>query len=167
MNEANEFLLRYISRHVPGAQWLIAGGYARDIALGAVPKDMDIIICGSDPAWLDDLPAPWFIDEVNEPSEMADEDVNDFDDRLSYVVQLEAEGGLSADLLFPLAPTPLEYVKLFDFNINQFVMTGHYDAGPVFVGKDYGRLVQLRNAKVSPERREYMEAKARAFGWEV
>lgn len=160
----------------------VAGGAARDIALGTSPRDIDLIVCPKHPdevylvlAALE-LGLGYKIEkdfQHEESTGLLTDAVNpgDYDalveqNRWSRVVKLVAPGKLGIDVLVSVDDSLEAAIQAFDFNINQFAILSAYNF-PRFFGEQQGTLVQNRQAQVSPERITHVQNIARAAGWSV
>ena len=145
----------------------IAGGYPRDIANNADPRDIDIVAIGSKAqammlrVWLEKnslLSAP-----VTYDSSLDNEEYED--DRIWCVMKVCSDTPI--DIIFwnetDYADTDDIVTNGFDFNINQYILDGD---SPLFLGSDEGCLTQVRE-EVNDSRTSKMTECARKLGWKV
>jgi len=120
-----------------GVQAVVAGGAARDLYWGRIPKDYDLIIIGEAPS-VDDL-ADDLRDQLaanvtpfGNGSSMADVDsIGGGSDRLDYVIKVEFNG-VHIDVLKHVDdyPSPLDAVRNFDFSLNFIWLNDKWEAVP-------------------------------------
>jgi hypothetical protein len=175
----------------------IAGGCARDFALGGTPKDIDVVVHGPDRdtqryviGELEALGyhvmadyerqliegAQYLVDSVSggqapvtDGHAIDSASVNVLtDDRWCRVVKLERQGHLPVDILFTPEPRSVTLViDSFDFNINQYAILRPGNA-PLYLGTTPGgTLHQNRSASVSPCRIEHIRNTARKYNWSI
>lgn len=128
--------------------FVIAGGYPRDLALGRQPKDVDICIYNYHPedaaemkftemlySWLKEK---GLIKTVHDEDEQLSYD----DARIHRVWSLNCD----VDIIFWNAANEWEVLRNFDFNINQYIWDATRQL-PMFVGNlpEKGTLTMLRD----------------------
>lgn len=180
--------------HDVGGSAAIAGGAARDFALGGIPKDLDVIILGvSDEGAehvLNELHAigynvdadfrrsthdgqTFLVDYISNGSiafegSTALTDISQnvlTDDRWVRVIKLVSDTGLGVDLLFSKETSLQEAVHAFDFNINQYIITRPGRA-PMYVGSTPpGTLHQNRTTQVTATRVAHIQSIAVRYNW--
>lgn len=147
-------LVDHLIGHGIGA--IIAGGCARDLFFGVVPKDIDIICAGTDPETVSRaLDAGGYIYEKFPKYHTGSDS-----DRLQGVWKLESCG---IDVILYETECVSEAIEKFDYNLNQFAIVGAQrgiDGATIrFMGEHYwGKLVRLRE-DARGSRAEKMEAK--------
>ncbi|WYW00655.1 nucleotidyltransferase [Pseudomonas phage vB_PpuP-Vasula] len=138
----------------------IAGGFARDVYFGAEPKDIDIIVAAGS-----------IHDDVSEAHAILGEILKDLGvQHLGFRMYTESVsdrlvGGFkcvgNVDVVLYDVPLALEAVQAFDFNLNQFVLTGRtFESAYVsYEGNEsYHDLVPVRE-DFTPERFAKMRTK--------
>ena len=135
---------------------LIAGGYARDIHFGIVPKDIDIFVSSIQHA-------KSILDSIGAEYEEYESYCKVPENYIQGVIKL---GDVDIVGISASAASPLQHVQqCFDYNINQFVILNDV---PVFVGKDYGTLTCVRGGNpFKCGRTTYVEEKATTLGWKL
>lgn len=192
MPQYPEYLKRLISSlHATGIPMQnigVAGGYARDVYLGHVPNDIDVIIVGCPELTAADFfhPSPLYLDKES-PVVLygyTEGGFGDSTDRWTNIIQFGncAGGlhpdapGLGVDILVAQGAykTLADVVHHFDFNINQFcapAISVLNDVRPGFWGRYFGSLHISENPfvaeRIAPERQAYMREKAHKYGWVV
>jgi hypothetical protein len=143
---------------VVGIQAVIAGGYARDIALKRTPRDIDIIVPRADELAvfmaLLDIHLDWV--HYAEGASCTQPEVSD---RLKAVFSCKE---LGIDVIMYRASTVMDCLDEFDFNINQFILLNGL---PEFMGEAYGFTLSVRGDDVTEERYAKIEALANEVGW--
>lgn len=164
-----------------GYDFVVAGGFARDIAAGAAPKDADVCVYGGTlrSAFMANLPDYMFdwAESHGLPHSKAYSyggGATDFDERIDGVVKL----GQVDIIFYHEARSWQEIVDKFDFNINQFYFPSsipqrdfgtHGRDEPQLVGYDPvftsdhvwygGDAEQLLNCGLMTVRDDYSEAR--------
>lgn len=167
----------FVAQGMQLSDMAIVGGYARDLAHGAEPKDIDVVVvnCIATGLLVNNVGAGWKLEHVySDDADYTGEGV-DYDRRLKAVLKFKHiyDDVLPVDVLVPLPEfdTVYGFVQKFDYNLNQYVIPGSQvvlgSPGPLFIGKNEGELQQLRDSQVTEERAQRMRAKAEAFGWLV
>lgn len=147
-------LVEHLMEHGIGA--IIAGGCARDLFFGVVPKDIDIICAGTDPETVSKaLDAGGYVYEKFPKYHTGSDS-----DRLQGVWKLESCG---IDVILYETDDVHEAIGKFDYNLNQMAIVGiqrGIDGATVrFLGEhDWSNLVRLRE-DARGSRAEKMEAK--------
>lgn len=144
-------ILEYLQSR--GIRAIIAGGCARDIFFGVVPKDVDIIVAGAEMPDIKEL-----LDEANVANvgfHLYRGEVTS--DRIIGGYKLV---GADIDVVLYRCDDVDQAIDSFDFNLNQFAIVGSYrgidEAMVRFVGDEHwGKLVAVRE-DASPERRGRM-----------
>ena len=146
---------------------MVAGGYARDMAFGFVPRDHDLIVYGLTESNI----RRNFLNTVELIMQLGlyvkDGCAEDSDypvDRVYGVIQTTC--GLDIIFWSEDYPSAQSVLDKFDYNINQFVYDPVRDSVE-WMGNTYGTLVQLRESCVEPNRKLHMEELAKAAGWTV
>ncbi len=152
--------------------YIIAGGYPRDISLGVEPKDMDIAIYNYTDEALNKLrnflELHKMLGTVYTNSSMSDRDP-----RIDCVITTNEEYDLDFIVWNEVYDSYDKILDNFDVNLNQFILQKMIVGDgyvPIFVGNDFGTLVELRGDVVTTateERRYKMQQKALSFGWNV
>ena len=147
----------------------VAGGYARDLYFGRIPKDLDIAVTGptapQDAAGiLAKLEALGYVVTITHDN---GEYGAGGEERLDCVFKLAHPEYMGIDVLVYAQEIPNLQAALdaHDYNLNQFALTGA--GAPYFRGDVFGTLVRLRGSEVSEERRLRMEQIASGVGWKV
>lgn len=135
---------------------LIAGGCARDLYFGVIPKDIDIICAGSDPATVASALDAMNLTYQSFPKYHTGSD----SDRLQGVWKI---AGSEIDVILYDVECVSEAIQKFDYNLNQFAITGVQrgieGAQIRFMGAHHwDKLVRLREDARGP-RAAKMEAK--------
>jgi len=141
-----------------GVNYIIAGGYPRDIFFGKIPKDCDIFVDDLDriTRQLDMMG----ISNQQFPSYIA-EDVVTHTSRISGVTKLD--NNIDIIGMSFLALHPLDQVmKYFDYNFNQFIMINE---SPIFVGDAFGTLTRTSDEPLTDLRKARMIGKAKLENW--
>ncbi|WP_426101452.1 hypothetical protein [Pseudomonas sp. PSPC3-3] len=144
-----------------GVPSIIAGGAARDIYFGVTPKDIDVIICGISMetaseilAWAGIASTPFHI--YNGAAS----------DRLVGGFKLV---GTDIDVCLYDCTDVSEAIDAFDFNLNQFVISGiHHgiDGAHVrFVGDIHWSTLAAVRKDFTPARHDKMQDKWRDLSW--
>lgn len=143
---------------------VIAGGFARDVYYGMLPKDCDIIF----PKTVSYQALSGFFASLGISSRtivMYRE--GETIDRIKTVNKMSYKG-LDFDIIVYDIEEDEEVTDYFDFNFNQFVLTGHtavFKGDPKHWNTFYGgikQLVQIRD-DASLKRKEYVKAKWLAY----
>lgn len=143
-----------------GFSVIIAGGFARDVYFGADPKDIDIVVAAGsihdDPA-----EAHRILDHVLDNLKVEHLGFRMYSESVSdrLVGGFKCVGNL--DVVLYDTRTALEAVSAFDFNLNQFVLTGRTieTAYVTYEGvESYHELVPVRE-DYTPERFAKMREK--------
>ncbi|QNJ57508.1 tRNA nucleotidyltransferase [Pseudomonas phage PlaquesPlease] len=155
-------LCEHLIGHGIGA--IIAGGCARDLFFGVVPKDIDIICAGSDPETVSRALDEGGFTYHKLPKYHTGSD----SDRLQGVWKIE---GSDIDVILYETECVSEAIQKFDYNLNQFAITGIQrgieGATIRFMGAHcWGNLVRLRE-DARGDRAEKMEAKWLDLSWRV
>ena len=165
-----------------GRDYLIAGGCARDIYHGRTPKDYDVVFDNKtsfrEMQTAISKMGVNIIDSFNFHSGNKHFDVDSMvsccssDDRIMYGIKVKLEGDIEVDLLIYNCGELSEIPKMFDYNINQFVVTlSIYGVG--FVGTEHPNLYGLKPVRglgYSPrdiKRKEKMKTLAAELGYHV
>lgn len=148
-----------------GIDYLIAGGYARDMAHGVEPKDLDIMVTGDSFDFhklCKQLP-------YTEKFATGDSGFEGSDDYADPFVVGVLKIGSNVDIVMwsdTMFGSPECVVRQgFDFNINQYVLDDISEP-PRFVGNDQGDLARLLE-ELTPERVSKVTKIARKLGWQV
>ena len=156
-----------------GLEYVIAGGYPRDLYYGLEPRDMDICIFGVGSAEKN-IAINQMYDVLSKSNQMLSSiQVDDEDyphDRIDAVFKTTYD----VDVIiykdsFESAQSVLDS---FDFNINQFVLyklayrDKYTEMMWPFMEK-HGKLIQLREESISPERKAKMVLKAKQCNWSI
>jgi hypothetical protein len=186
LREVNELIadiLHNVRDAVHGTRCRVAvcGGAARDIALGTVPRDIDLVIQphNEDDVYVAlaalELGLGYRIEKDFAHSENGflfpvqfDSDYESVahDGRWSRVVKLVAPNKPGLDILVTTADSLEDAIAAFDFNINQFAILNPH-CKPRFFGERPGELVQNRSCSVSPDRVAHITSIARLAGWSI
>jgi len=151
-------------------EYMIAGGFARDIFFGVSPRDIDIELFGFDNHLAlkqtfgklhDLLEAKGRVDEVY--------DSTGYVGRNNISAVIKTKTGVDYIFNSPEVKTKDDALNNFDFNLNLFcfdVITGLVRfEGPT---KTLGILIPVKPLEeLSSDRITYMSQKAKDFGWEV
>jgi len=141
-----------------GVNYIIAGGYPRDLFFGRKPKDIDILVDDLDriTRQLDMMG----IDNVQFPSYLSEEEVTPIN-RINGVTKL-ANGidliGISIQATHPLD----QVINYFDYNFNQFIMISE---SPTFIGDNFGTLTRTSNEPLTEQRAAHIKGKALLENW--
>lgn len=142
----------------------VAGGFARDMALGFSPSDIDIAVFGPH---RHDVARHLAIGlqelgyyQTVETETYGEEEVYDHITQYSHALYPDVDVLVYHENI----KTIIDVVKTFDFNINQFYLEPTRHA-PVFLGQYYGTLIEQPNAHVTPERIYKMQCKAARANW--
>lgn len=159
LNENAAIVLAALGRCALPHQFAIAGGYARDLFFGVMPKDIDVVIVGY-------VDAQSIVTAFKEHGYALTADNSVYDDAESFqwerVLQFSCPGKLDVDILLAPHPDVLAAVDSFDCNLNQFIV---HNSEPKYLGG--GNAVLRWNRNPTPARQEYIEQKARDLGWIV
>lgn len=149
-----------------GFSVVIAGGFARDVYFGVPPKDIDIVVAAGS-----------IHDDVAEAHVMLGQILRDLNvDHLGFRMYSESAsdrlvGGFkcvgNVDVVLYDTKLALEAVEAFDFNLNQFVLTGRTmdSAFVTYEGTEsYHELVPVRE-DYTPERLAKMKEKFLDLTW--
>ena len=140
-------------------QFAIAGGYARDMFYGVMPKDIDVIVVGHmDPTRL--------MDAMKEHGYILDGSsvASGEESTWKYVWQFSCPGKLDVDVLVSYEASVLQAIDTFDCNLNQFIL---WNGEPSYLGGGNSVLRFTGRRQVGDDRRAYIEQKARDLGWVV
>lgn len=179
---------------VGGILSYVAGGCARDFALGGVPKDVDVVAHsverGSQELVVNALRMCgysvtadytrqyveghlYLVDDVSlgqapvEDGKAIDShSINVLTDpRWNRVTKLTKPGHMDVDILFTGEPDLAVVVDTFDYNINQYVILRSGRA-PLYVGTTPGgKLVRNRVTEVTERREAHIQAIATKYNW--
>lgn len=159
LNENAAIVLAALGRCALPHQFAIAGGYARDLFFGVMPKDIDVVVIGY-------VDATQIVQAFKEHGYALTADNSTYDDAEHFiwerVLQFSCPDKLDVDILLAPHPDVLAAVNAFDCNLNQFIV---HNAEPKYLGG--GNAVLHWHREPTPARREYIESKARALGWVV
>lgn len=138
-----------------GLQCVIAGGCARDIFFGVVPKDIDIIVVNTSREIVDDILAKGLYRNAYYPFYE-----NCSDDRIEACWKLT---GSNIDVILYDCEFAEQAIQAFDFNLNQFSLVGIHRGIDETVVRYQGthpwnRFVPVRR-DFTTKRLEYMMAK--------
>jgi hypothetical protein len=136
-------------------EYLVAGGYVRDMYFQNLPKDVDVFVADLEHVThiLNELGVSF-----QEFSVYNDTETN----RFTGVIKIGDIDiiGISED-----AYSPLDQVRrYFDYNINQFALI---NGKPTFVGEDFGRLTRASDELCTPERAAHINSIAVKVNWDV
>lgn len=156
----------------------VMGGYPRDLALGRVPRDLDICVYNT-------TTRDWHrfstaLESMGIASLISGNSASCSGDNRVYEVLKTTNPSVSIDIICwnEEYKTLADIAGCFDFNINQWALLHTTDlegthteveAKPVFLGdyKNFGTATLVRNGElVSPERHEHMRCVALMLGWE-
>ena len=162
-----------------GKDYLIAGGCARDIYHGRTPKDYDVVF--DNKTNFQEMQTAIskmgvnIVDSFNFHSKNKHFDEGSLvsccssDDRIMYGIKVKLEGDIEVDLLIYNCEDLLEIPKMFDYNINQFVINSMGLSS--FVGTEHPNVYGLqpvRGLGDSPrdiKRKEKMKALSIDLGY--
>lgn len=147
-----------------GNDWpTIAGGYARDLAHGREPKDIDVVMVGFSKEGIDKV-----CDRLMWYYTITTFWARDDEDRLHCVVKVKVGGG-TVDLLFWRAEkykTVYQVLRDFDANINQYVI--NQAGNPMYVGESPEKvLVLVRDEELRQSRKTKVSSLCSDLGWEM
>lgn len=155
-------LQKLLAPHVGSAA--VAGGFARDMALGFSPNDIDIAVFGPHRHDVDHHIAIGLQDlgyyQTEQTETYGEEDVYDHITQYSHALYPDVDVLVYHGRIESI----IDVVKTFDFNINQFYLEPTRHA-PVFLGHYYGTLIEQPNARVNTLRASRMRDKAARAGW--
>jgi len=148
--------------HKEGVSAIIAGGAARDIFFGVVPKDVDVICAGVDHYRITDVLLKANLNFKQFPKYHTGSD----SDRLAGVWKLEEA---NIDIILYDTECVSEAIGKFDYNLNQFAIVGTHrgieSAYVRFMGdQHWSTLVRLRDDARGP-RAAKMEEKWFDLQW--
>lgn len=162
-----------------GCVLAVAGGAARDIAHGEIPRDIDLVVL---PNEVDDVYVILaalqlgfgytIVRDYNHDSAGLSEDEYDFlvnaEGRWSRVVKMAAPGRLDLDVLVSNHTDKdlATVVRMNDFNINHYLIR-RPNLPPLFVGENEHTLVQTRTTEVSAARAVHINHIATKLGWSL
>lgn len=158
LNENAAIVLAALGRCALPHQFAIAGGYARDLFFGVMPKDIDVIVVGhADMAAL--------VVAMKEHGYALDDsaDASGEDSTWKQVLQFSCPGKLDVDVLVSYENDLLSAIDTFDCNLNQFILR---NGEPSYLGGG-NAVLRFTGRQVSDDRRAYIEQKARDLGWVV
>ena len=158
LNENAAIVLAALGRCALPHQFAIAGGYARDLFFGVMPKDIDVVVVGHmDPSRLLDAMKEYgyTLECNNEASGNASVWNN--------VYQFSCPNKLDVDVLVSPQSSVLEAINTFDCNLNQFIL---WNGEPSYLGGG-NAVLRFIGSDVDDARRAYIESKARDLGWIV
>lgn len=143
-----------------GIEYIIAGGYPRDLYFRKRPKDVDIFVTHI-------IKLRHLLDRMGISYTMYDSytprtDTNLTTNRIDGVIKIGDIDiiGISED-----ADSPLDQVlHYFDYNFNQFVID---DGVPKFVGKNFGTLCRSSDEGITESRILHITKKAIRENWNV
>ncbi|KMT52115.1 hypothetical protein [Pseudomonas fildesensis] len=138
-----------------GVPSIIAGGAARDIYFGVTPKDIDVIICCDDKL---------YASSILEKAGIAHSVIHFYNESSSdRIIGVFKIAGTNIDVCLYDCTDVSEAVDAFDFNLNQFVISGiHHgiDGAHVrFVGQTHWSTLAAVRKDYSLKRLEKMQAK--------
>jgi len=159
LNENAAIVLAALGRCALPHQFAIAGGYARDLFFGVMPKDIDVVVVGHmDPTRL--------LDAMKEHGYVlteSDEEYPESEATWTHVYQFSCPHKLDVDVLVSPEADVLAAIDTFDCNLNQFILR---NGEPTYLGGG-NAVLRFIGTDVSDERRAYIESKARDLGWVV
>ena len=158
LNENAAIVLAALGRCALPHQFAIAGGYARDLFFGLMPKDIDVIVVGhADMAAL--------VVAMKEHGCMLDasDDASGEASTWKEVLQFSCPGKLDVDVLVSYENDLLSAIDTFDCNLNQFILR---NGEPSYLGGG-NAVLRFTGRQVNDDRRAYIEQKARDLGWVV
>lgn len=158
LNENAAIVLAALGRCALPHQFAIAGGYARDLFFGVMPKDIDVIVVGhADMAAL--------VVAMKEHGYALDDNADASGEASTWkqVLQFSCPGKLDVDVLVSYENDILSAVDTFDCNLNQFILR---NGEPSYLGGG-NAVLRFTGRQVSDDRRAYIEQKARDLGWVV
>lgn len=144
-----------------GIDYIIAGGYARDVAHGVEPKDLDIMVTGCSPDFYR------LCKQLPYTEKFATGDSDDGYDDPCIVGVLKIGSNVDIVMWSGTIFESLECVvrQGFDFNINQYVLDDISEP-PRFVGNSKGYLVRLLE-ELRHDRILKVTEIAKNLGWQV
>lgn len=173
LHETAEFLFLkiWLSANMP---WLpyenfaVCGGYPRDLRHGKTPKDLDL--CVAAPASYgeeiaDDLEAYLSEHEIGYKTFKNHSGISDNEDPYGdkHIYRVIKVGAI--DVIFWDCKSISEVIKLFDYNINQFVLTVNNKYGYLGDLDTLGVLTKIND--VSAAREQKVLAISEKLGWET
>lgn len=148
-----------------GLEWIILGGYPRDLHHGVEPKDLDIIIYNTDyisKGLLRDIESELY------PLTFKEHEASNLgDNRVMKVLTYKIEDTV-VDLIFwnGKFKTPESVINNFDYNINQY----HLDPRNMvttFLGENEGIVTKVGNQYINFDRRFVIAQRANNLGWKL
>lgn len=158
LNENTAQVLSALGRCALPHQFAIAGGYARDLFFGVMPKDIDVIVVGHA-----DMAALVVAMKEHGYALDASDDASGEASTWKEVLQFSCPGKLDVDVLVSYENDILSAVDTFDCNLNQFILR---NGEPSYLGGG-NAVLRFTGRQVSEDRRAYIEQKARDLGWVV
>lgn len=158
LNENAAIVLAALGRCALPHQFAIAGGYARDLFFGVMPKDIDVIVVGHvDPTAL--------VVAMKEHGYLPDRADGASGEASTWkeVLQFSCPGKLDVDVLVSYEASVLQAIDTFDCNLNQFIL---WNGEPSYLGGG-NAVLRFTGRQISDDRRAYIEQKARDLGWIV
>ena len=143
-------ILAQILPGIYGESYIVAGGYARDVAFGRVPRDADVLIPFSDGVYAG-VKHSLHTHGIPHTSYPVYED-NEADPHIKRVIKLPDD---EIDLIFTAYPLR-DTIDLFDYNFNKAFMDIH---GRANYPDGLPMELVCTGQYIREERREYMQSK--------